>query len=122
MKITTTIVSLSFLLLQGCSSFNQGKFNFGLEQRHNAVTNAPSSVLTPKLTYTASFGGETAKPKAQDEMAMNIDSKSEISEGMVLGGLFLLALALKKKEQAPTPAFTRPCVVNYLPGFGYICS
>ena len=101
MKMIASAVAVSMLLLQGCSTVNPGKFNFGLEQRQNALTGAQTNGLTPKITYTATFGGDTQKAKAQDEMAMNVDGKKSDNEVLVIGGLLVLALALKQSESKP---------------------
>jgi hypothetical protein len=106
MKMIASAVAVSMLLLQGCSTVNPGKFNFGLEQRQNALTGAQTNGLTPKITYTATFGGDTQKAKAQDEMAMNVDGKKSDNEALIIGGLVVLALALKQSESKPKKTCT----------------
>ena len=86
MKTIASALAVSMLLLQGCSAINPGKFNFGLEQRQNAVTGAQTNGMTPKLTYTATFGGDTQKEKAQDEMAMKMDAgNSDVNPLLIIG-------------------------------------
>ena len=117
MKMIASAVAVSMLLLQGCSTINPGKFNFGLEQRQNAITGAQTNGITPKLTYTATFGGETQKEKPQDEMAMKMDGQ-DTAETAVLIGLVALALAARKSESKP--AKKPVCFSNTVPFPPYV--
>ena len=112
MKMIASAVAVSMLLLQGCSTMNPGKFNFGLEQRQNAITGSQTNGMTPKLTYTATFGGDAQKAKAQDELAMKVaGGDSDVSSVLIIGGLVLVAAALKKNEQA---AEQRKCIAGFV--------
>lgn len=117
MKMIASAVAVSMLLLQGCSTMNPGKFNFGLEQRQNAITGAQTNGMTPKLTYTTTFGGDTQKEKPQDEMAMKMDGK-DTTETVILLGLVAIAVAAAKKKEAP--AKKPVCFTNTVPFPPYI--
>lgn len=112
MKKMASAIAISMLLLQGCAGINPGKFNFGLEQRQNVLNDGQTNEMTPKLTYTATFGGETQKEKPQDEMAMKMDGK-DTAETAILVGLIALAVALAAKKSEPAAAAApKICVVK----------
>ncbi|NBT62276.1 MAG: hypothetical protein EBT02_10940 [Planctomycetia bacterium] len=117
MKTIASAVAISMLLLQGCAAINPGKFNLGLEQRQNAITGAQTNGMTPKLTYTATFGGDSQKAKAQDEMAMKMDGKDTAETAIIIG---LIALAVASKKSDTTPAKKPICNTTTLPFPPYI--
>ena len=122
MKTIASAIVILMLLLQGCAGINPGKFNFGLEQRQNALNGGQTNGLTPKLTYTATFGGETQKEKPQDEMSMKMDG-NDATEMVIVVGLIAAAVALaaKKSEPAPAKESSKSCVVKCISGM-CICS
>ena len=119
MKTIASAVAVSMLLLQGCSTMNPGKFNFGLEQRQNAITGSQTNGMTPKLTYTATFCGDTQKEKPQDEMAMKMDGK-DTAETILLLGLVAIAVGAASKKSDPAPARKPVCTTTSIPFPPYI--
>lgn len=112
MKTIASAVAVSMLLLQGCAAINPGKFNFGLEQRQNAITGSQTNGMTPKITYTATFGGDAQKAKAQDEMAMKMDGKDTAETAIIIG---LIAVAVASKKSDPAPAKRLVCTNTTVP-------
>ncbi len=111
-----TLVTAFFL--QGCSTFQSSKLNFGLEQRKDTITNQTSSSLTPTITWKSDFGGDTRVEKAESRKGLNLDNgNSGISDNLLLLGLGVVVIgALAGKKSSTTNSTPTPPCSLHLPG------